>query len=702
MVCSEWRKARSRAAAQSRREQEGGLFGELLRRLPLPPTVLAHLDKASVIRLTLSYLRLRALLGTPDCALNTTHCTLERSHPATLQSDTAVQGCEFDGMSRVKMMLDAAFEGFLLLLSRDGKVIYTTEAISMYAGIKQVDLIGQSLYDFMHPCDQQEAREILSSKSDVEDCQKCDLFFRMRSTQRRNLNLNSATWKVMHCTGVRKPSVPTGQGCLVLLCQSLPVSVSSAWDTNLNCSAFLSKHSPDMRFTYCQPSVKRPSPTSLSDHWCWVPFRVFQLTGYTETDLLGHSVYQYYHASDCQHVHQAHLSLFSKGQTSTGKYRLLVKHGGYVWVETVATVVYNSRTGQLQSVVCINYILSAVEQSGVMFSLEQMECLLKPLSCSPIPGSPLLLQGAALLGQLSQQAAVPADSCDNATPGESAWARGYEGPPSGRNENDGFTCHDTGERSEDVPLIETLLEWKSEGQVQLSPQDLETLAPYIPMDGEDFLLSPISDMEAVQLEGQGLSYAFPLTFPNLEIQSPTSPSHTWAPLTPTMTPQTPLSYYSLSTSNHACTLMTDHGGDSGRGCRLRPGQKWRPALKKYRHCPSPWPPQHTAPPWKKWRMVDSCYSTNRTSCWWSPDGLVCRCESVPWDPGYTDFSINSRNRHHPIRDPHRTVLVRRGSVLPVLSRWECEVNAPLEPSSCLLRGSEILSVLDQAMSQLPP
>ncbi|KAG5844122.1 hypothetical protein ANANG_G00158150 [Anguilla anguilla] len=181
-VCSEWRKARSRVAARGRRERECGLFGELLRGLPLPQPVVAHLDKASVIRLTLSYLRLRALLDAPDCAVNAPHCTLEGTRPVTLQSSNAGQGYEPDGTSCVEMVLDSALEGFLLLLSRDGQVIYTTEAISMHTGIKQVDLIGQCLYDFMHPCDQQEAREILSSKSGVEECQKCDLFFRMRCT----------------------------------------------------------------------------------------------------------------------------------------------------------------------------------------------------------------------------------------------------------------------------------------------------------------------------------------------------------------------------------------------------------------------------------------------------------------------------------------------------------------------------------------
>lgn len=36
--------------------------------------------------------------------------------------------------------------------------------------------------------------------------------------------------------------------------------------------------------------------------------------------------------------------------------------------------------------------------------------------------------------------------------------------------------------------------------------------------------------------------------------------------------------------------------------------------------------------------------------------------------------------------------------LPVLSRWECEVNAPLGPTSQLLQGTELTKVLDQVAS----
>ena len=49
--------------------------------------------------------------------------------------------------------------------------------------------------------------------------------------------------------------------------------------------------------------------------------------------------------------------VFSKGQTITGLYRFLAKGGGYVMVETQATVIYNTRTEKPEHVVCVNYVV---------------------------------------------------------------------------------------------------------------------------------------------------------------------------------------------------------------------------------------------------------------------------------------------------------------------------------------------------------
>ena len=55
-------KEKSKNAARTRREKENAEFFELAKLLPLPSAITDQLDKASVIRLTTSYLKMRNVL----------------------------------------------------------------------------------------------------------------------------------------------------------------------------------------------------------------------------------------------------------------------------------------------------------------------------------------------------------------------------------------------------------------------------------------------------------------------------------------------------------------------------------------------------------------------------------------------------------------------------------------------------------------
>lgn len=60
------RKEKSRDAARSRRGKENYEFYELAKMLPLPPAITSQLDKASIIRLTISFLRLKDFSSNGD------------------------------------------------------------------------------------------------------------------------------------------------------------------------------------------------------------------------------------------------------------------------------------------------------------------------------------------------------------------------------------------------------------------------------------------------------------------------------------------------------------------------------------------------------------------------------------------------------------------------------------------------------------
>jgi hypoxia-inducible factor 1 alpha len=60
---SEKRKEKSRDAARCRRSRETEIFTDLAQALPMPQTTISQLDKASIMRLAISYLKVRSLLN---------------------------------------------------------------------------------------------------------------------------------------------------------------------------------------------------------------------------------------------------------------------------------------------------------------------------------------------------------------------------------------------------------------------------------------------------------------------------------------------------------------------------------------------------------------------------------------------------------------------------------------------------------------
>ncbi|XP_072248160.1 hypoxia inducible factor 1 subunit alpha, like [Leuresthes tenuis] len=343
---SEQRKLRSRDAARCRRSQETEVFYELARTLPLPRRVCTHLDKAGIMRVALSFLRMQQLL----------------------QPEGKEEGeNEEDDDDPMDAFYPQALAGFIMVITEEGDMIYLTENVNKHIGVTQLELLGQSIYDFVHPCDQEELRDLLtprpglSKKSQPEHLSERNFFLRMKSTltsRGRTVNIKSATWKVLHCTGhIRPCGGDSADRVMTLLCE--PIPHPSSVEFPLDTYTFLTRHSMDLRFTHCEG-------------------RVTELVGYKADDLIGRSAYEFFHALDTDHIRKSLNTLLSKGQVNTSHYRFLVNGGGFVWAETQATVLYNNKTSQPEAIVCLTFILSAVEQPGVVFSIEQTRRLSVP------------------------------------------------------------------------------------------------------------------------------------------------------------------------------------------------------------------------------------------------------------------------------------------------------------------------------------
>jgi hypoxia-inducible factor 1 alpha len=341
---SEKRKEKSRDAARSRRGKETEVYYQLAHQLPLHYNNSTQLDKASIMRLAIAHLKLRKLLG-----------------PVSESQSTSMD-------KSMDQQYLKAMEGFLLMLGKEGDMMYLSENVTKYLGLTQIDLIGQSIYEFTHPCDHEEIREMLLEKPHhTEVCGEDRVFFlRMKCTltsKGKSVNLKSAMYKVIRYSGqlitpsqasASLPGIKEEENLSCLMVIGEPIPHPSNIEIPLDSQTFLSRHSLDMKFTYCDD-------------------RITDLLGYSPDDLIGESAYDYHHAVDSEEVEKAFRNLFSKGQTVTSKYRFLAKKGGFVWVVSQGTIIYNNRTEKAQCVVCVNFVISGVELNDVVMSDVQVK-----------------------------------------------------------------------------------------------------------------------------------------------------------------------------------------------------------------------------------------------------------------------------------------------------------------------------------------
>ncbi|OCT77667.1 endothelial PAS domain protein 1 S homeolog isoform X2 [Xenopus laevis] len=688
---SERRKEKSRDAARCRRSKETEVFYELAHQLPLPQSISAHLDKASIMRLTISFLR--------------TH--------KVLSSVCVDRNIDTDSEKEMDNLYLKALEGFVAVVTQDGDMIFLSENVNKYLGLTQVELTGLSIFDFTHPCDHDEIRENLSMKTgsgkkNKEANTEHDFFMRMKCTvtnRGRTVNLKSATWKVLHCTGHVKaynsyhPHSLCGYkepilSCLIMMCQ--PIQHPSNIDIPLDSKTFLSRHSMDMKFSYCDD-------------------RITELIGYHPEELLGRSAYEFYHALDSESMTKSHQNLCTKGQVVTGQYRMLAKHGGYLWVETQGTVIYNTRNSQPQCIVCVNYVLSEIEKNDVVFSMDQTESLFKPhfMTMNSIFSSSVEEKSDFLFTKLKEEpedlaqlAPTPGDEIVSLDFGsqpfdESASFNSVQTSPSKQwplevknlntqvdiinlpcfkapqvapgnstpSASSNSTCstpsspeayYSSLDEDLKIELIEKLFAMDTEAKNQCNTTqndfkdlDLETLAPYIPMDGEDFQLNPICQEESTindtpQITQQNLSSISSLFQPSTRspqnqflqqkiCQPSTAKSNNGSP--------DPLPPILFNNEKKALPLTTYHSGAS----TLLPPMGGRPSVQ--------WPPD---PPVSymsnKWRFVEQ-YNGSLTSL---PTGPPIHLHNVPLYKQRSLESFGQRGKDlHPAEIPFCNSMKRK-------------------------------------------
>ncbi|XP_077261451.1 uncharacterized protein LOC143897029 [Temnothorax americanus] len=350
-------KEKSKYAAQSRRDKEKQEFSELKKLLPLPAAISEDLDMLSIIRLTTSYLKMRAVFPhglkdewgaapPPNNLLETTIKELGSHHLKALDAGT----------------------GFIFIVTSDGKILYISETASFHLGLSQQKLTGSNIFEYIHPEDHCDMNDVL--KCDFE--REVSFPLRMKCIlSKRNAGLVTEEYKVIHCTGyVKRSKTPIGFqyqdwveniNVLMAVGHSIPLSTDTSYlydrylyQIKMHHNMFMFRASLDLKLMYFDDSRITA-----------------ELTGYDPPNLIEKNLYCYVHTCDVLELRHAHHVLLRKGQMTTKKYRFLTKNGGWVWMQSYMAIIKNSRSSRPPCIVFLNNVLTAIENPGLIMVCEQ-------------------------------------------------------------------------------------------------------------------------------------------------------------------------------------------------------------------------------------------------------------------------------------------------------------------------------------------
>ncbi|XP_053321146.1 basic helix-loop-helix ARNT-like protein 2 isoform X2 [Spea bombifrons] len=361
-----------------RRDKMNTLIEELSAMIPQCDPAPRKLDKLTVLRMAVQHLK--SLRGSGSF-------TDESYKPSFLQHD------------ELRRLILRAADGFLFVVGCDrGKILFVSESVSKTLKYSQEDLVGQSLFDYLHPKDVAKVKEQLSS-SDVTPREKLidaktglqvhahfqagpprlhcgsrrSFFCRMkvgRTSSKEDKNfLHNAKKKdhrrycTIHCTGYLRNCLSSEVGlkeecerdreshtvsCLVAVGRLHPyVLPQCKSEFTVKPTEFVTRYTMDGKFVY-------------------VDQRATAILGYLPQELLGTSCYEYFHQDDQDHLTDQHKTVLqSKEKIVTNSYKFKTKDGSFITLKSQWFSFINPWTKELEYIVSVNTVVS-----GLCSSLE--------------------------------------------------------------------------------------------------------------------------------------------------------------------------------------------------------------------------------------------------------------------------------------------------------------------------------------------
>ncbi|XP_062990295.1 basic helix-loop-helix ARNT-like protein 2 isoform X2 [Elgaria multicarinata webbii] len=382
-----------------RRDKMNNLIEELSAMIPQCNPVARKLDKLTVLRMAVQHLK--SMKG------STSSYSEVRYKPSFLQDD------------ELQHLILKAADGFLFVVGCDrGKILFVSESVSKILNYDPASLIGQSLFDYLHPKDVAKVKEQLSS-SDASPREKlidtktglqvhmdfqagssrlhsgarrsffCRIKYMRNTVKEEKESLPNSKKKdhkkycTVHCTGYLKSWPPNEVGVE----EENDVEKDNS---NFNCLVAIGRLHP---YTVPQKSSEiKVKPTefitrfAMDGKFVFVDQRATAILGYLPQELLGTSCYEYFHQDDHNHLTDKHKAVLqSKEKVFTNSYKFKAKDGSFVTLKSQWFSFINPWTKELEYIVSVNTVVLGHNELG-----EEALLPCSSLSSEDMPKPPFL------------------------------------------------------------------------------------------------------------------------------------------------------------------------------------------------------------------------------------------------------------------------------------------------------------------------
>uniref|UniRef100_A0A672YQ98 Aryl hydrocarbon receptor n=1 Tax=Sphaeramia orbicularis TaxID=375764 RepID=A0A672YQ98_9TELE len=343
------------------RDRLNGELERLASLLPFPEEVTASLDKLSILRLSVSYLRAKNFFSAANGVGLEKYDPVQFSTPFQL---VLLLDHQYNANHALVFFDPQALNGFILVITASGTIFYSSHTIQDYLGFHQTDVMHQSVYELVHTEDQQELRRNLhwalnpppaasssinqDSPNDMEPDSSSSLVtynpeqlppenssFLERSFVCRfrclldnssgflALNLQGRL-KFLHGQNHREENGGKTPLQLALFAIATPLQPPSILEIRTKNMIFRTKHKLDFTPMACDAKGKI-------------------VLGYTEAELrVRGSGYQFIHAADMLYCAENHVRMIKTGESGLTVFRLLTKENRWKWVQANARLVYKN------------------------------------------------------------------------------------------------------------------------------------------------------------------------------------------------------------------------------------------------------------------------------------------------------------------------------------------------------------------------